>query len=194
MNKILIRNHNRSNSFRWACAVLLLVIWFDGGSGIFWEAIGSETAAAAESKPGGNPPAQPSTHTLLSIDTRAKNMNFQVRALQASVKQSVWNSGLQANNVSSLRTALAGLRQDVTTFQDNNRAANFQDAVRISNDFQQQLNQVAAGLDNLAGARDAASAQGALSQISIRLDTILNTIDTLPPCCTEGICCHVGFR
>jgi hypothetical protein len=125
---------------------------------------------------------------------KARNLSVQARALQASVSKGGWNSSLHATSVNGLRSAVASLQQDVTAFQANNRAANFQDAVGVSNNLQQHLNQVNGSLNNLGAARDANGAVGVLTQISASLDTIIRTIDTLPPCCTEGICCHVGLK
>jgi hypothetical protein len=143
-------------------------------------------------QPGARMPAQPTI--LQSMGAKARNLSVQARSLQASASKVGWNSSLQANNVNNLRTAVAGLQQDVTAFQANNRAANFQDAVSVSNNLQQQLNHISGSLNNLGNARDANGAVGALTQISASLDSIIRTIDTLPPCCTEGICCHVGFK
>jgi methyl-accepting chemotaxis protein len=149
-------------------------------------------SAAPGVQPGARTPAQPTI--LQSMGGKARNLNIQARSMQTTVGKSGWNSALQANNVNKLRTAVAGLQQDLSVFQTNNRAANIQDAVRVSNDLQQRLNQVTQSLNNLSNVHDANGAVGALTQISASLDGIIRTIETLPPCCTEGICCHVGFK
>lgn len=57
-----------------------------------------------------------------------------------------------------------------------------------------QLAQITAAEQALGAARDAPGASAALAKMSVSLDEMIQRIDTLPPCCTEGICCHVGIQ
>jgi hypothetical protein len=134
-----------------------------------------------------------SVNSLRSIGNRVKGMGSQVSSLQARLNQAGWNSALQSQ-LNSLRDGYAALRQEVGNFQANNRSSNLQTGIQFSNDLRLRLNEINLAINSLGPARDASSAGRALSQMSVSLNSILKTMETLPPCCTEGICCHVGFK
>lgn len=137
---------------------------------------------------------RPESNRLRDLDHKAKQLKRQVQSLQASVRQSGWDNKRQASGVKSIHTALAQLGRDVKAFQDNNGSAQFQTGKRIAMDLQQQLTQIGGAAKTLGAARDAHTATGALTQISASLDNVMRSLETLPLCCTERICCYVGFR
>lgn len=152
-----------------------------------------DTNMAIRGRPATGAKGGQSVNSLHRLGNRVKGMGSQTGSLQARLNQGGWNSALQSQ-INSLRGGHAALRQEAEKFQANNRGSNFQAGIQFSNDLRLRLNEINIAMNNLGQARDASSAGRALSQLAVSLNSILKTMETLPLCCTEGICCHVGFR
>jgi hypothetical protein len=137
---------------------------------------------------------RPSTSRLQNIGQSAKQLKQRAAALSASVTQSGWNDAQRASGAAPINDAVGDLTREVNALQASNGTATLDTGRRLANDLQTQLVQIGAAEDALDGARDASAATAALTQMSASLDKVNLTIDTLPPCCTEGICCHVGIQ
>ena len=137
---------------------------------------------------------KPPTGRLQKLDQTGKQLRQQVQTLSASVAQSGWNGTQRTNGTASIRTGIDDLAREMSALQASNGGANYSTGLKLAGDLQQDLAQITAAEKALGAARDAPGASAALTKMSVSLDKMIMTIDTLPPCCTEGICCHVGIQ
>lgn len=137
---------------------------------------------------------RPSTSRLQSIGSRANQLKQQAQALRTTIVQSDWNAVLRAHDAAPINDAVGELTREINALQTSNGAASYATGQRLCIELQQQLVQLGAAEQALGAARDAPGASAALTQMSVSLDRMIQRIDTLPPCCTEGICCHVGIQ
>lgn len=137
---------------------------------------------------------RPSISRLQNLDRAGKQLRQQVQTLSASVAQSGWNAVLRAHDAEPINDAVGELKREVNALQASNGAASYATGQRLCSDLQLQLVQLGAAEQALGAAGDAPRATAALTQMSALLDRVIHTIETLPPCCTEGICCQVGIQ
>lgn len=137
----------------------------------------------------GRPPTQ-----AQNISRGAKQLKQQVQTLRTNIAQSGWTAELRVHGAEPVGSAVGELTREVNALQASNGGAAFDTGRHLAVDLQTQLAQLASAEQALGGARDAMAATTALTQMSASLDKMIQRIDTLPPCCTEGICCHVGIQ
>jgi len=136
---------------------------------------------------------RPSTQAQ-NIGRGAKQLKQQVQTLRTNITQSGWTAALRTQGAGPIHGAVGELAREVNSLQASNGGAGFDTGRHLAVDLQTQLAQLASAEQALDGARDAMAATTALTQMSASLDKMIHRIDTLPPCCTEGICCHVGIQ
>jgi hypothetical protein len=137
---------------------------------------------------------RPATGRLQSIGLSAKQLKQTSEALRGNIRQSGWSDAQRVKEAGPINGACGDLAREINALQADNGAATYKTGSSLAADLQLQVAQVAAAGQSLGEARNANSATQALTQLSASLDKIIVTIQTLPPCCTEGICCHVGFN
>jgi hypothetical protein len=137
---------------------------------------------------------RPPTGRLQTIGTRANQLQQQTQTLRTSIVQLGWNAVLRTDGVEPINDAVGALAREVKGLQTISGASNYSTGNRLASDLQRELTQITAAEQALSAARDTPGASAALTQMSVSLDKMIKTIDTLPPCCTEGICCHVALQ
>jgi hypothetical protein len=130
---------------------------------------------------------------LQAVQSKVNAINAQVKSLEARLNQPNWHQAVQSQ-LPTMRGTQAALQQDVSKLQAANRSANLAEGIRLSNNLQTGVSELAKVIQGLGHARDAAAARGALSQISVSLNGIIKNVSDEPLCCALRTCCYVGIR
>jgi hypothetical protein len=130
---------------------------------------------------------------LEAVRSKVNAINAQVKSLETRLSRPDWQQAVQSQ-LGTLRGTQAALQQDVSKLQAANRSANLAEGIRLSNNLHSGVSELGKVIHGLGQARDAASARGLLTKISVSLDGIIKNVSDEPLCCALRTCCYVGIR
>jgi hypothetical protein len=128
-----------------------------------------------------------------AVRGKVSMLGTQVKTLEPRLTQRDWSQAVQSQ-LPGMRNTHAALQQDVLKLQAANRSANLAEGIRLSNNLHARVQDVGSALAGLGQSRDAASARGFLTKISVSLDGIIKNVSDEPLCCAQRTCCYVGIR